>query len=186
VGGTLPIKVNLRIVTATNRNLEEAVAKGQFRQDLYYRLNVVSVTLPPLRDRREDIQLLASYFASIYSKKCKRRIQGISPEARALLRAYDWPGNVRELQNVIERAVVLGSSEVITPEDLPETLLETNDSSTRPIAKYHEKVMEAKRLIVIKAIDEAGGNYAEAARRLGLHPNNLHRLVRNLNLRDRR
>ena len=186
VGGTRPIKVNLRIVTATNKNLEEAVAKGQFRPDLYYRLNVVSVIMPALRDRREDIQLLASYFASIYSKKCKRRIQGISPEARALLRAYDWPGNVRELQNVIERAVVLGSSEVITPEDLPETLLETDDSRTRALARYHEKVTEAKRLIVIKAIDEAGGNYAEAARQLGLHPNNLHRLVRNLNLRNRR
>jgi transcriptional regulator with PAS, ATPase and Fis domain len=185
VGGTRPIKVNLRIVAATNKNLEEAVAKGQFRQDLYYRLNVVAVIMPPLRDRREDIQLLASYFASIYSKKCKRRIQGISPEARALLRAYDWPGNVRELQNVIERAVVLGSSEMIKPEDLPETLLETDDSSPHRIAKYHERVTQAKRLIVIKAIDEVGGNYAEAARRLGLHPNNLHRLVRNLNLRDR-
>jgi Nif-specific regulatory protein len=185
VGGTRPIKVNLRIVAATNKNLEEAVRKSEFRQDLYYRLNVVSVIMPALRDRREDIQLLASYFASIYSKKCKRRIQGISPEARALLRAYDWPGNVRELQNVIERAVVLGSSEVITPEDLPETLLETDDSSTRALARYHEKVTEAKKLIIIKAIDEAGGNYAEAARQLGLHPNNLHRLVRNLNLRDR-
>ena len=186
VGGTRPIKVNLRIVAATNKNLEEAVTKGQFRQDLYYRLNVVAVIMPPLRDRREDIQLLASYFASIYSNKCKRRIQGISPEARALLRAYDWPGNVRELQNVIERAVVLGSSEMITPEDLPETILEIYDGSPPRIAKYHEKVTEAKRLIVIKAIDETGGNYAEAARRLGLHPNNLHRLVRNLNLRDRR
>lgn len=186
VGGTRPIKVNLRIVAATNKNLEEAVRKSEFRQDLYYRLNVVSVIMPALKDRREDIQLLASYFTSIYSKKCKRRIQGISPEARALLRVYDWPGNVRELQNVIERAVVLGSSDVITPEDLPETLLEGDDSSTHPLARYHEKVTEAKKLIVIKAIDEAGGNYAEAARQLGLHPNNLHRLVRNLNLRDRR
>lgn len=186
VGGTRPIKVNLRIVAATNKNLEEAVRKSEFRQDLYYRLNVVSVIMPPLRDRRDDIQLLASYFASIYGKKCKRRIQGISPEARALLRVYDWPGNVRELQNVIERAVVLGSSEVIAPEDLPETLLESDDSITRQIARYHEKVTEAKRLIVIKAIDEAGGNYAEAARQLGLHPNNLHRLVRKLNLRNRR
>jgi transcriptional regulator with GAF, ATPase, and Fis domain len=186
VGGTRPIKVNLRIVAATNKNLEEAVAKGQFRQDLFYRLNVVSIIMPPLRDRREDVQLLTSYFASIYSKKCKRRIQGVSPEARTFLRAYDWPGNVRELQNVIERAVVLGSNEVIMPEDLPETLFETDESTTRSITKYQEKVMEAKRLIVMKAIDEAGGNYAEAARQLGLLPNNLHRLVTNLNLRDRR
>jgi len=186
VGGVRPLKVNLRIVAATNKNLEEAVSKGEFRQDLYYRLNVVSVIMPPLRERREDIQLLASYFASIYSKKCKRRIQGISPQARSLLRAYDWPGNVRELQNVIERAMVLGSSEAIEPEDLPETLLETDDAGALPMARYHEKVTEAKKLIVIKAIDEAGGNYAEAARQLGLHPNNLHRLVRKLNLRDRR
>jgi len=186
VGGMRPRKVNLRIVAATNKNLEEAVSKGGFRQDLYYRLNVVSVIMPPLRDRREDIQLLASYFASIYSKKCKRRIQGISPEARSLLRAYDWPGNVRELQNVIERAMVLGSSQVIGPEDLPETLLETDDSSALSMARYHEKVTEAKKQIVIRAIDDAGGNYAEAARQLGLHPNNLHRLVRKLNLRYRR
>lgn len=185
VGGTRQVKVDLRIIAATNRNLEEAVSKGLFRQDLYYRLNVVSLTMPSLKARREDVQLLASYFLPIYSKKCKRRIQGISPEARALLHAYDWPGNVRELQNVIERAVVLGSSEMIRPDDLPETLFEMSDKSPLSIAKYHERVKEAKSLIIMKAIEEAGGNYTEAARRLGLHPTNLHRLVRNLNLRDR-
>lgn len=183
VGSTRSIKVNVRIVAATNKELEEAVSNGSFRRDLYYRLNVVSITMPPLRNRRDDIQLLASYFASVYSKKCKRRIKGISAEARSLLRAYDWPGNVRELQNAIERAVVLGSTELLMPEDLPEALFETGDTGTLPVASYHDKLKEAKRLIVIKAIEEAQGNYTQAAKRLGLHPTNLHRLIRTLDLK---
>jgi Nif-specific regulatory protein len=182
VGSTRQVKVDLRIIAATNRNLEEAVSKGLFRRDLYYRLNVVSLTMPLLKARDEDVQLLASYFASIYSNKCKRRIQGISSEARALLRAYDWPGNVRELQNVIERAVVLGSSEVITPQDLPETLFEIDNKNVISLTRYHERVKEAKSMIIKAAIEEAGGNYTKAAKQLGLHPANLSRLVRNLNL----
>jgi transcriptional regulator with GAF, ATPase, and Fis domain len=185
VGGARPIKVDVRIVTATNKNLEEAVAKGEFRQDLYYRLNVLSVTMPPLRERKDDIQLLASYFASVFSKKCKRRISGISSEARTFLRAYDWPGNVRELENAIERAVVLGSTEMILPDDLPEILFETEDESAGRIDNYRHLVKEAKSLIVIRAIEEAGGNYTEAAKRLGLHPTNLHRIIRNLNLKSK-
>lgn len=184
VGGIRPIKVDVRIVAATNKDLEEAVSKGSFRQDLYYRLNVVSITLPPLRDRRDDIQLLASYFSSAYSKKCKRRIQGISSEARSLLRAYDWPGNVRELQNAIERAVVLGSTELLVPEDFPESLFETGATNTLPAARYHDKLKQAKRSIVIRAIEEAQGNYTQAAKQLGLHPTNLHRLIRNLDLKS--
>ena len=183
VGGTRPIKVDVRIVTATNKNLEEAVARGDFRQDLYYRLNVVSVTMPPLRDRRDDIQLIASYFSSLFSKKCRRRIQGISPEARAILRAYDWPGNVRELENAIERALVLGSTEMIVPEDLPEAIFETRNAGALPAGGYHEELKKAKQSIVIKAIEAASGNYTEAAKRLGLHPTNLHRLIRNLDLK---
>jgi Nif-specific regulatory protein len=184
VGGMRPIKVDVRIVTATSKDLEEAVSQGSFRQDLYYRLNVVSVTMPPLRDRREDIQLLATYFSSAYSKKCKRRIKGISPEARSVLRAHDWPGNVRELQNALERAVVLGSTEMLVPEDLPEALFETGNISTPAVAGYHDALKKAKRSIVIKAIEEAQGNYTEAAKRLGLHATNLHRLIRNLDLRN--
>jgi Nif-specific regulatory protein len=185
VGGTRPIKVDVRIIAATNRDLEAAVGNGTFRQDLYYRLNVISVTMPPLRNRGEDIQLLASHFARVFSEKCKRRIMGISPEARALLRAYDWPGNVRELENAIERSIVLGSAEMIAPEDLPETLFETVDGASSPNAGYHEALKQAKRSIVIKAIEEAKGNYTEAAKNLGLHPTNLHRLVRNLDLRQK-
>ncbi|MDX6531949.1 MAG: hypothetical protein QOH41_4239 [Blastocatellia bacterium] len=183
VGGTRPIKVDVRIVTATNKNLEEAVGRGDFRQDLYYRLNVVSVTMPPLRDRRDDIQLLASYFSSVFSKKCRRRIQGLSPEARAVLRAYDWPGNVRELENAIERALVLGSTEMIVPEDLPEAIFETGHPSDLPAGGYHEQLKKAKQSIVMKAIEAASGNYTEAAKGLGLHATNLHRLIRNLDLK---
>lgn len=183
VGGTRPVKVNVRVITATNKNLEEAVGQGTFREDLYYRLNVLSVTMPPLRDRPDDIQLLATYFSSAFSKECKRRIKGISPAARSLLRAYDWPGNVRELQNAIERAVVLGSTEMLSPEDLPETLFEKGDPGTLPVTGYHNALKQAKRSIVIKAIEEVQGNYTAAAKQLGLHPTNLHRLIRNLDLK---
>ena len=115
LGSTHSINVDVRIIAATNRNLEEAIKSGRFREDLYYRLNVISLTLPPLRERRDDISLLAYYFIEKYSKKCKRLVSGISPEARACLVAYDWPGNVRELENAIERAIVLGNTEVIVP-----------------------------------------------------------------------
>lgn len=183
VGGTRPIKVDVRIVAATNKDLEDALTNGSFRQDLYYRLNVVSVTMPALRDRRDDIQLIASYFSSVFSKKCRRRIQGISPEARAVLRAYDWPGNVRELENAIERALVLGSTEMIVPEDLPEAVFETGKPSELPAGGYHDQLKRAKQSIVLKAIEAAGGNYTEAAEHLGLHATNLHRLIRNLDLK---
>ena len=183
VGGTRPIKINVRIIAATNKDLEKAIGAGNFRADLYFRLNVVSIVMPPLRNRREDIQLLASYFAAVYGKKCKRKIMGISAEARALLHTYDWPGNVRELENAVERAVVLGSTDMIVPEDLPESLFETADSQSLSGATYHEALRKAKSAIVIKAVEDARGNYAEAARQLGLHPTNLHRLIRNLNLK---
>ncbi|HEY0004818.1 MAG TPA: sigma 54-interacting transcriptional regulator [Pyrinomonadaceae bacterium] len=184
VGGTRTIKVDLRVITATNRDLEEAIKQGSFRQDLFYRLNVVSLETPPLRERREDIPLLASYFAEKYGAKCNRRIQGISTEARALLLNYDWPGNVRELENAIERAVVLGSTEHILPEDLPEALLETESDQGLPATQYHEAVTELKRQLILKAMDQSAGNFTEAARLLGLHPNYLHRLIRNMNLRE--
>ena len=185
VGGSRPIKVDVRFIAATNKNLEDAGSAGTFRQDLYYRLNVLSLMMPPLRDRGEDIQLLATHFARIFSMKCKRRVEGISLEARSLLRSYDWPGNVRELENAIERAVVLGSIEMIVPEDLPESLFERRESSDAFTITYHQALKQAKSEIVVNAIKEAQGNYAEAARKLGLHPNNLHRLIRNLDLKSR-
>ena len=183
LGGTRPIKVDIRLIAATNRNLAEDVAKGRFRQDLYYRLNVVSLTMPPLRERREDVPLLATYFAVKHGEKSKRLVKVISTEARACLMNYDWPGNIRELENAIERAVVLGSSEMILPEDLPEALLETQPSSSAASGRYHEGVRETKKQIIMSALEQSGGNYTEAARILGVRSTYLHRLLRNLDLK---
>jgi Nif-specific regulatory protein len=183
VGGTRTLKVDIRLVAATNKDLEEAIRQGTFRQDLYYRLNVVALSMPPLRERREDISLLASYFVQKYADKCNRKVKGISGEARARLTSYDWPGNVRELENAIERAVVLGTTEAILPEDLPEAALEAAVPASGSVANYHEAVAEAKKQLILKAVEQAGGNYTEAAKLLGVHPNYLHRLIRNMNLR---
>jgi transcriptional regulator with GAF, ATPase, and Fis domain len=183
LGGTRSIELDVRIVAATNRNLDEAIANGTFRADLYHRLNVVKVTMPPLRERREDIPLLASYFAAKYSNACKRIVNGISPAARGLLQDYDWPGNVRELENAIERAIVLGSTEIIETDDLPERILESPNGVKVPMARYYEAVKQAKQKIILKALEEAKGNYSEAANALGVHPNNLHRLIRTLDLK---
>ncbi|HSE19689.1 MAG TPA: sigma 54-interacting transcriptional regulator [Pyrinomonadaceae bacterium] len=182
VGGTRTINVDVRIIAATNRNLEEAIKDGTFRQDLYYRLNVISLTLPPLKTRREDIPLLAYYFVAKFSKKCKRLVSGISPEARNCLLAYDWPGNVREMENAIERAVVLGNTEVLLPEDLPEALWAASPAPQNPIS-YHEAVNEMKKQLILRVLEETNGNYTDAAKRLGIHPTNLHRLIRMLGLR---
>lgn len=184
VGGTRTMKVDIRLIAASNKNLEEAIEQGTFRQDLFYRLNVVGMEMPPLRDRREDIPLLASYFVEKYSAKCNRRVRGITPEARARLASYDWPGNVRELENAIERAIVLGTTEQVLPEDLPEVILESGDSESSPVTKYHDAVARTKREIILSAMDHAKGNYTEAARILEVHPNYLHRLIRNLSLRE--
>ena len=183
VGGTRTIKTDIRLIAATNRNLDEAMRDGSFRQDLYYRLNVVQLTMPALRERLEDVPLLANYFIAKFSRRCKRQVSGISDEARRCMMSYDWPGNVRELENAIERAVVLGSSETILPEDLPEALLETEAPDNIQITKYHDAINETKRRLIIDAVAQAGGNYTEAARALGVHPNYLHRLIRNLNLK---
>jgi Nif-specific regulatory protein len=183
VGGTQPIKVDIRVIAATNRDLEKAIKDGGFRSDLYYRLNVVSIQLPPLRDRREDVPLLAHYFAMKYAQKCKRPVKGISPEARALLVHYDWPGNVRELENAIERAVVLGSTELLLPEDLPDALHDTAPPATVAETPFISVAREAKKQLVLQALEQADGNFTQAAKTLGIHPNNLHRLVRTLGLK---
>jgi transcriptional regulator with GAF, ATPase, and Fis domain/pSer/pThr/pTyr-binding forkhead associated (FHA) protein len=182
VGSTRSIKVDVRFVAATNRNLEQAMKDGSFRADLFYRLNVVSINMPPLRKHPEDIPLLAMYFAAEHSKKCKRSLKGISPSARAVLMNYSWPGNVRELENAIERAVVLGVGDRIVPEDLPETLLEGQPETTVG-SKYHQAINALKKQMIVEAIERSRGMITEAAKLLGVHPNYLHRLIRNLNLR---
>jgi transcriptional regulator with GAF, ATPase, and Fis domain len=186
VGGTRPIKLDIRLIAATNVDLNEASRAGKFRQDLYYRLNVVSLEVPPLRERPEDIALLAAFFTARYSEKVNRRVAGISPKARACLLRYPWPGNVRELENAIERAVVLGSTELILPEDLPDSILEETASSEEPITALHEGMREAKKKLIEQAIEQANGNYTEAAGILGVHPNHLFRLIRTLKLASKR
>jgi Nif-specific regulatory protein len=186
VGGTRPIKVDVRVIAATNRDLDAAIKAGAFRQDLFYRLNVVALTLPALRERPEDLPLLANYFIAKYSARCKRAVRGISVEARACLSRYTWPGNVRELENAIERAVVMGSTEWIRPEDLPDAVLEIESGGPGggSMAEYHEALNETKKRLIVDAVEQAHGNYTEAAKRLGVHPNYLHRLIRNLDLKS--
>jgi Nif-specific regulatory protein len=177
LGSTRPIKVNLRLIAATNKDLRAAVAAGSFREDLWHRLNVVALRMPPLRERREDIPLLANFFLARSSQRCERRVLGMTPEARELIQQYDWPGNVRELENAIERAVVLGSESEIQASDLPETIWEGAPETPGSLT-YHAALSEAKKKIVTQALDSTGGNYTEAARRLGVHVTYLHRLMK--------
>ena len=182
LGGNQAVKFRARVIAATNKNLELAVKNGELRRDLFYRLNVVSIPVPPLREHREDIPLLAIYFATKYAQKCtSRRFKGISPEARSILMNYNWPGNVRELENAIEHAIVMGATDVILPEDLPEALLECH-CSPQSGARYYDSINQLKRKLILDAIEEADRNYPEAAKLLGIHPNYLHRLVRNFNV----
>ena len=184
VGGTQPIKLDIRLIAATNRNLEDEVRAGRFRQDLYYRLNVVTLKTPPLRERRVDIPVLAIQFASRFSAQCGRRISGISPEAEAYLLHYHWPGNIRELENAVERAAVLGSSDIIQLEDLPESVREIAQPAEVVLAPgLQDAVDRAKRQAIAQAFQQASGDHAGAARLLGVHPNYLYRLMRNLGMR---
>jgi len=183
LGGTRSLKFEARVIAATNKHLEDAIKNNQFRQDLYYRLNVVAVTVPPLRERPDDVALLAMYFAAKYAQKCKHPLKGISPDARARMLAYSWPGNVRELENAIEHAIVLGVTDEILSEDLPAALLEVTPAQHNGTG-YHERLNALKKQLIIDAVAQCRGNYTEAAKRLGLHPNYLHRLIRNLEIKD--
>jgi len=184
VGGTRPVRVDVRVISATNRQLPADVAAGRFRSDLFHRLNVVQIDVPALRDRREDIPELANYFVGRFALKATRPIRGIAPDALKCLTSYDWPGNVRELENTIERAIVLGSSDYVLREDLPDALLESTRVRLPERPRFHELVREAKSRAIVDAFREAGRSYADAARLLGLHPNYLHRLIRNLDLKS--
>jgi DNA-binding NtrC family response regulator len=177
VGGTHAIKIDVRIVAATNLDLKRAVASGAFREDLFYRLNVVPITVPPLRDRIEDLPLLVDHFIRRYNHECNKRIEALTPDALAALGSYAWPGNVRELQNIVERTVVLVDGPLISAADLP---LDLTISPTRPgstLDKRRVDLNEAsdrfERLIVQRVLEEARGNVSEAARVLGLHRNSL-------------
>jgi DNA-binding NtrC family response regulator len=184
VGGVRPISVDIRLIAATNQDLAQAVKAGTFRKDLFYRLNVLSLVMPALRERREDIPMLATYFVTRYVKKLSSKAKRLSPEAMQRLVNYDWPGNVRELENAIESALVLSLSDVIQPEDLPESILEKGVTSPSEGAKYHNQLREVKKQLILDALEETKLNYTEAAQLLGVHVNYLHRLIRNLELKD--
>jgi len=182
VGGTRSIALNIRLIAATNKSLSQAVEAGEFRKDLFYRLNVVSVTVPPLRERREDIREMTEHFLRKAQGKCQTLARSVSPEALRCLGNYDWPGNVRELENAIERAAVLGTNEIIRPEDLPESIVEVGDLLGES-AKYYAALKDFKKQLIQQALQLANGSYTDAAKALGLHPNSLLRLMRNLNVR---
>jgi Nif-specific regulatory protein len=185
VGGTQTLRLDVRVIAATNRDLGAEAKRGAFREDLYHRLNVVALRTTPLRERPEDIPLLSSHFLQKAAARCKRRVQGFSPEAMRLLRAYPWPGNVRELENAIERAVVLGATDMTLPEDLPDTVLDSSPGLAEAgPAAFQSSVGSAKRESIIRAWNQAKGDYKTAAALLELHPNSLLRLIRTLGLRD--
>ena len=184
VGGTKTIKANVRVIAATNRNLEEEVKNRRFRNDLFFRLNVVQIKMPPLRERKSDIPLLAQHFIRKHSERCHRRVADLTAEAKKILLACNWQGNIRELENVIERAVVLGTASKILPEDLPKEMLESESSEVILNGDFYEQLKHAKQKIVLSAINGSNGNFTDAARLLGVHPNNLHRLVRELGIKD--
>jgi two-component system, NtrC family, response regulator HydG len=183
VGGTRPVRIDVRFIAATNRSLQEDVAAGRFRRDLYHRLHVVEIHMAPLRERREDIAGLTSHFVERFARKSVRPIRGISPEALKYLMAYDWPGNIRELENTIERAVVLGTADHIMRDDLPDALLQL-PTSAADSSKFHDAIRRTKIDLVLAAFHDAHRSYTEAARLLGLHPNYLHRLIRNLGMKS--
>jgi DNA-binding NtrC family response regulator len=184
VGGTQLIRVDVRIVAATNRNLEASVKEGRFREDLYYRLNVVPIVLPPLRGRKEDVPALAQFFLQRFSNESKKSFSEISQEALEALTAYDWPGNVRELANVIERAVVLGQPPTIQIEDLSPGIVAAEvemDSRSTPVS-YHESIDEYRREVIVNALTQTQGNRAAAARLLGLQRSYLLRLMKSFHI----
>jgi DNA-binding NtrC family response regulator len=180
VGGTRPISVDVRIIAATNRDLESAVKEGKFREDLYHRLNVIPLALPPLRERRDDILELARFFLGRFARETKKPFTVISPEAEERLRAYAWPGNVRELANVIERAVVLGHGPLLRPQDLPPRVAAAGHDPGPEVGSYQTAVNAYRRELIIGALRRAGGNRAAAAAALGLHRTHLLRLIRAL------
>ncbi|MEA3367695.1 MAG: sigma-54 dependent transcriptional regulator [Planctomycetota bacterium] len=178
VGGTKDIVVNVRIIAATNKNLRDLVANRLFREDLFYRLNIFPITLPPLRDRHEDVPLLAKHFVMQYNAEFHKEVTGIDAAAMAVMQAYDWPGNVREMRNLIERAVLLSGSGRLTVDCLPTELMTPaivagNDSESNPeplivLGPKGVDIHEVERLLVEKAIQQADGNQSRAAQLLGL------------------
>lgn len=180
VGGNKPVPVDVRVIAATNRDLGAMVAEGEFREDLYYRLNVIAVELPPLRERHGDVALLAQSFAKIFAEKNGKSLRGFSQAALAALDRYSWPGNVRELENTIERAVVLCRSDVIGVEDLPEVVVESNPARGTEredglFVPFGTPLEEVERRLIRQTLDRVGGDKKTAARLLGIATRTIYR-----------
>jgi PAS domain S-box-containing protein len=186
LGSTKSEKANVRIVSATNKNLENLVKKGLFRDDLYYRINVVKLVLPPLRKRKEDIPLLIDRFLNKFNKLCGKEIHGLSPEAMSVLMAYDFPGNVRELENIIEYATVVSQNSLVRIENLPENLLEGLDSKNKTATpKTSEKAFSFETVekdFIRETLRKNNWNRKAAAAQMGIHPSTLWRRIKRLNL----
>ena len=184
VGGTETIKVDVRIVAATNRDLLEEVKKGNFREDLFYRLNVVHIEVPPLRERKEDIPLLMSSFLEEFNREDNRAIEGFSPAARKAMYAYSWPGNIRQLRNTIESAVVTCRGKVIDTGDLPEQIVAENRAGEVSI-RLGVTLSEAERTVIMSTLDFCEGNKTKASEMLGIGRKTLHRKLEEYNVEDK-
>jgi DNA-binding NtrC family response regulator len=183
VGGRAPIRVDVRIVAATNRNLESAITEGRFREDLFHRLNVIPIILPPLRERADDIPALAEHFVRRYAAESKKNFNQITSDAMERLAAYPWPGNVRELANTIERAVVLGRGPAISIEDLPARISNCETPKAGEPGSYREAMEMTRRELVCRALEQSKGNRTAAAKALGLHEKYFLRLVKTLGIK---
>ncbi len=187
LGGTRTIRVDTRIIAATNTDLEELIVQKKFRQDLFYRLNVIKIELPPLRERKEDIPLLVKHFVRLYSQENKKNIEGVTEDVMEILLDYDWPGNVRELENLIERAVVLTNSRYITRSSLPAFLLPGapgQESSANPTGELtlKEQTRQFQKRIIVEALRKARGVQVKAAQSLGLKATTLNEMIKRLNI----
>jgi len=182
IGSNQMISFDTRIIAATNKNLEEEIEKGNFREDLYYRLNVVEIPLPTLQKRKEDIPLLAHHFIKKYSRELNRPVKGISSEAIGALMSYDWKGQVRELENIIERSVLLGDGDFITPDDLPGSIQESSNDFEYDADSLEDAVQTFEKHHIISVLKRTEGNKAEAARLLGIDPSTLYRKMERMGI----
>lgn len=182
VGGHKPIRVDVRIIAATHRDLAQRVANGLFREDLFYRLHVVRITLPPLRKRKEDLELLVEHFIQLYAKKLLRPVRAVQPDFYAVLQQYDWPGNVRELRHAIEAAIALMPNDVLSPECLPENLLGDARPASTSLEKRDFNLKRREAEAVRQAYAHFRGNISEAARALGIGRNTLYAKLKKLQI----
>ena len=182
LGGTRSLHVDARVIAATNRDLEAMVRQGEFREDLYYRLNVVTIDLPPLRSRREDIPLLVDHFLRRFAAESKAAVESVSREAMDVLLKYEYPGNVRELENIVHRAVVLARGPVVTTADLPLHVAELRSEGQQPPASFVERVAQFERELILEALERAGGVQTRAARELGMSERHLRYKLRKYGL----